>query len=177
MCLDGEITPREIVSLNGALLPLQGVPSWLFTPAARLLAASSVVPGLFAWRANDRRAVARLIASTGSQLDPRGVELYARIVSQREHVAGALAMMANWDLRPLQGQLHALAVPLTLIVGLADRTVPPEEAGRVAALLPTAKVIRLPSLGHLAHEEQPEQVAQLLFASETGNRQEPSFPV
>lgn len=176
MCLDKLIAPQDIVSLNGALLPLQGVPSWLFAPAARLLAASSVVPGLFAWRAADRRAVERLIASTGSQLDARGVDLYARIVSQREHVAGALAMMANWDLQPLQRDLPRLAVPLTLVVGLGDRTVAPGEADRVQALLPSARVIRLPALGHLAHEEQPQQIAQLLFDSDPGIRQEFSLP-
>jgi magnesium chelatase accessory protein len=176
MCLDRAIAPQDIVSVNGALLPLRGVPSWLFAPAARLLAASSVAPGLFAWRAADRRAVERLIASTGSRLDARGVDLYARIVSQREHVAGALAMMANWDLRPLERELPGLAVPLTLIVGLGDRTVSPGEADRVQALLPSAKVIRLPTLGHLAHEEQPQQLARLLFDSDSGSRQEPSLP-
>jgi magnesium chelatase accessory protein len=177
MCLDGMLAPQEIVSLNGALLPLQGVPAWLFAPAARLLAASSVAPALFAWRATNRRAVERLIASTGSRLDERGVDLYARIVSQREHVAGALAMMANWDLQPLQRELPALAVPLTLVVGLADRTVPPCEADRVSALLPTAQIIRLPALGHLAHEEQPQKVAQLLFDSDARTPQEFSLPV
>jgi magnesium chelatase accessory protein len=176
MCLDRVMAPQDIVSVNGALLPLRGVPSWLFAPAARLLAASSVVPGLFAWRAADRRAVERLIASTGSRLDARGVDLYARIVSQRGHVAGALAMMANWDLRPLERELPGLVVPLTLIVGLGDRTVSPGEADRVHALLPSAKVIRLPTLGHLAHEEQPQQLARLLFDSDTGSRQELSLP-
>ena len=175
MCLDRIIAPRDIVSLNGALLPLQGVPSWLYAPAARLLAASSWVPGLFAWRASDRRSVERLIASTGSQLDARGVDLYARLVGQREHVAGALAMMANWDLRPLQRELPGLAVPLTLVVGLGDRTVPPGEADRVRALLPAATVIRLPALGHLAHEEQPRQLAQLLFDCAAATDQESVF--
>jgi magnesium chelatase accessory protein len=139
------------------------MPSWVFAPAARLLAANSLVPGLFAWRASDRRAVERLIASTGSKLDARGVELYARLVSQREHVSGALAMMADWDLRPLQRDLPRLRVPTTLVVGSEDRTVPPGESERAQALLPAARLLRLPGLGHLAHEEQPQRLAQLLF--------------
>ncbi len=42
-------------------------------------------------------------------------------------VAGALAMMANWDLEPLRGDLKHLAVPTVLIVGNMDKAVPPGE--------------------------------------------------
>ena len=36
------------------------------------------------------------------------------------------------------------------------------ELGDVAARLPHAELRRLPSLGHLAHEERPDEVAQAL---------------
>jgi magnesium chelatase accessory protein len=162
MCLDGGIAPRLLVSLNGALLPLRGVPGRIFSPMARLLAASSLVPRLFAWRAADRTAVERLILGTGSHLDAAGVELYGRLIRNPGHVAGVLQMMANWDLRPLERDLPRLAVPLVLVAAQADRTVPPDEAGRVKRLIPKAKLIPLPGLGHLAHEERPEEVADLL---------------
>jgi magnesium chelatase accessory protein len=35
---------------------------------------------------------------------------------------------------------------------------------RVLALLPNAEIVSLPGLGHLAHEERPELVADLLLA-------------
>ena len=79
MCLDGAIAPRGLVSLNGALLELPGLPRAVFSPLARLLAASPL-PRLFAWRAGDRTAVERLVASTGSRLDAAGVDYYARLV-------------------------------------------------------------------------------------------------
>jgi magnesium chelatase accessory protein len=47
-------------------------------------------------------------------------------------------------------------------VGENDRTVPPSEAERVRAILPRAKLRRLPGLGHLAHEERPGKVAEML---------------
>lgn len=72
MCLDGHIAPRVLVSLNGALLPLSGLPGRLFSPIAKLLAVNPLVPRLFAWRASDRVALDRLIDSTGSTLDARG---------------------------------------------------------------------------------------------------------
>jgi magnesium chelatase accessory protein len=162
MALDGAIAPRALVSLNGALLPWRGLPAALFSPLARLMAANSLVPRLFAWRAGDGAAVERLIESTGSRLDPRGVELYARLTRNPAHVAGALAMMANWDLGPLERDLPRLKVPLLQIIGGNDRTVPPSEAERVRRLLPSARIVSLPGLGHLAHEEDAARVAEAI---------------
>ncbi len=169
MCLDGAIAPRGLVSLNGALLELPGLPRAVFSPLARLLAASPL-PRLFAWRARDRSAVERLVASTGSQLDAAGVDLYARLVCDPAHVEGVLTMMARWDLATLEADLPALAVPLLLVVGLQDGTVPPSEGRRVRDRVPRAELVELPGLGHLAHEERPATVAQLLreFARRVG---------
>jgi magnesium chelatase accessory protein len=161
MCLDGAIAPRGLVSLNGALLELPGLPRAVFSPLARLLAASPL-PRLFAWRARDRSAVERLVASTGSQLDAAGVDLYARLVRDPAHVEGVLTMMARWDLAALEADLPALAVPLLLVVGLQDGTVPPSEGRRLRDRVPRAELVELPGLGHLAHEERPATVAQLL---------------
>lgn len=157
MVLDGLIAPRAVVSFNGALLPLGGVSGQLFSPMAKLLAMNPLVPRVFAWRAQDRRVLERLIGSTGSRLDEAGLALYGRLIRSPAHAAGALAMMAHWDLRPLQHDLPRLALPLHLIVGEQDRTVPPTVAQRVKTLLPGAELVRLPGLGHLAHEEAPDQ--------------------
>ncbi len=162
LCLDGRIAPRALISLNGALLPLRGLAGQVFSPAAKLLAANPLVPRLFAWRAAGPDAVERLVASTGSRLPPQGVELYRRLVTTPSHVAATLRMMANWDLQPLAKELPQLKVPLVLVVAEADTTVRPAEAQRVRVLLPNAELITLPGLGHLAHEERPEQVAALV---------------
>lgn len=168
-CLDGRIAPAALVALNGALLPLRGLPSLLFAPAARLLASSSLAPALFARRASEAGAVERLIDGTGSRIDARGIELYRRVVSNRVHVGAVLTMMAQWDLEPLRRELPALTTPLHLVVGEHDRTVPPAEALRVQALQPHAVVHRLAGLGHLAHEERPERVMRLLCAIGAGH--------
>lgn len=162
MCLDRLAAPRALMSLNGALLPPAGWPGLVFLPAARLLALNPVVPHLFAWRAGDRAAVARLIDSTGSRLDATGAALYRKLIASPAHVAGTLAMMARWDLRPLLADLPRLAVPLALVVGEGDRTLSPRESLLVAHRVPGADVIRLPGLGHLAHEEAPEAVVGLI---------------
>jgi magnesium chelatase accessory protein len=77
-------------------------------------------------------------------------------------VAGAFGMMANWDLRPLERDLPGLRTPLVLVAGRNDRTIAPAEARRVRALLPAADLVYLRGLGHLAHEERPEEVAEMV---------------
>ncbi len=163
MCLDRNLAPAVLVSLNGALLPLQGVPGLLFPPLARVLARAPLVPRFVNAMAADPAAVERLIRSTGSQPDAAGIAHYSRLVRSPGHVGATLRMMAAWDLRPLARELPRLPVPLVLVAGARDRTVPPAEAGRVAALVEGARTVVLPGLGHLAHEEAPEVVAPVIL--------------
>ena len=170
MTLDGGMAPRALVGLNAALLPFEGIAGQVFSPIARLLAGIPAVPWFFARRAGDRSLVERLLRDTGSSLDARGVELYGRLIRQPGHVAAALGMMAHWELRPLLRDLRKLAVPLVLVVGGHDRTVPPSDARRLRAAVPGLRIIDLPELGHLAHEERPAEVAGILarLAEEAG---------
>ena len=162
MCLDGAIAPRALVSLNGALLPIHGVAGEVFSPVAKLLATVPLVPRLFAAWVADRRAVERLIRDTGSTIDAEGITLYWRLARTRAQVAGALGMMANWNLRSLGAELPRLTTPLVLIVGSNDRTVPPADAVRVRDMVAGARIVTLPGLGHLAHEENPALCARLI---------------
>jgi magnesium chelatase accessory protein len=79
-------------------------------------------------------------------------------------------MMARWELRPLLRDLKRLAVPLVLVVGGHDRTVKPGDARRLRTLVPGVRIIDLPALGHLAHEERPVEVAAIIgrVAEEAG---------
>lgn len=174
MTLDGQIAPRGLVSLNGALLPLYGLPGKVFAPLARVLAGLPLIPQVFAWHAGDRSVVERLLRDTGSTLDPAGVALYAKLASNPVHASAALAMMAHWDLEPLLHDLPRLQPPLLMIVGSNDRTIAPEEAQRVRELVPTAKLVTQAGLGHLAHEEAPDVTANLVIDFARGVRALPS---
>jgi magnesium chelatase accessory protein len=68
-------------------------------------------------------------------------------------------MMAQWRLDRLRAALPRTAVPTLLIAGENDRAVSPETSRRAAARLPEAEAVILPGLGHLAHEEAPDDVA------------------
>lgn len=162
--LDGRLPARHIVGLNAALMPFDGLPGKIFAPMARLMAGAPLVPWLFARRARDPTAVRRLVAATGSRLDAEGLALYGQLMRSPGHVAGALAMMADWDLARLWHDLPSLAVPLDLLVATHDATVPPGQAQRVRARLPSTRIVLLDRLGHLAHEEAPATVAERLLS-------------
>ncbi|MCJ2123361.1 alpha/beta fold hydrolase BchO [Methylobacterium sp. J-077] len=162
MCLDGAIAPRLLVAFNGALAPLPGAASLLFPGMARLLFLNPFTPKIFAWTA-DRSAAKRLIEGTGSRLDPQGVDLYRRLFARAGHVRGALGMMANWDLAGLHRALPGLTTRTLLIVGGDDRAILPDTAFTLRDRLPDARVALIRGLGHLAHEEAPERVAEVLL--------------
>ncbi len=163
MALDADIAPMLLVSLNGALLPLQGHASQIFPAAAKLLSATNLVPRLFSLHATNRAWLSRFLDNTGSQIDATGLRTYQALLRDPGHVASGLRMMAHWNLQPLSDALPGLACRVLLVVGASDRMIPPQDATRLRDSLPDAEIVSLPKLGHLAHEEQPALVADLVI--------------
>lgn len=163
MVLDGLLAPRAVIAVNGALLPFRGLAGQLFSPLARMLVLNPFLPRLVAWGAGGRAAVERLVRDTGSELDAEGIDLYLRLLQRPEHVAGALRMMANWDLTAFATDLPHVSTPLVLVVGAADKAISPEEARRVRALVPGASIETVRAAGHLVHEERPVEVAAIVL--------------
>lgn len=162
MCLDGKVAPRLLVSLNGAFMPFGGVAHHLLSPLSKLLAINPLTPQVFAWQASKAGTVERLLENTGSTIDPPGIALYRKLVRNPAHVAAALRMMANWRLEPLLHDLPRLKATLVLMTAANDRSISPVVAQQVREILPQAIIERLPGLGHLAHEEQPQPIADLI---------------
>lgn len=163
MALDASRPPRALVALNGAFLPFREGQHHFFSGLARMMVVNPLVPRLFAMTAANPQAIERLIRNTGSVPDPTGVELYRRLLRRPGHVAAALGMMASFDLVPLLRDLKHLPSRLVLVVGDRDLAVPPHQAWRVREHVPTAHLETLPGLGHLAHEERPDLVADLVL--------------
>ena len=164
MCLDGKIAPKLLVSLNGAFMPFGGVAHQLLSPLTQLLVMNPFLPRLFAWQASNAGSVERLIQNTGSTIDARGIALYGKLVRSPAHVAAALKMMANWRLQPLLHDLPRLRTTLLLVAAENDRSISPDVARQVCDIVAPAVIERLPGLGHLAHEEQPQRVADLIMS-------------
>lgn len=162
--LDGGLpVDSRLIGLNAALQPFDGLAGWTYPAMARLLAWNPLVPHVVARRARDPAAVRRLIEGTGSRLDEAAVARYAHCLQQATHLAGVLAMMADWDLAGLQRDLPALRQPLTLMVGERDKVVPPAQTERLLRRWPHPTLQRVPGLGHLMHEEDPARLAALLL--------------
>jgi magnesium chelatase accessory protein len=156
--------PQAIVSLGGALLPFPGLAGKLFPAMARLLFVNPLMPKIFAMRARVPGEIPAFIyKSTGSRIDLRGIGFYERLMKTSGHIGGALALMANWDLRALEQALPTLDLPIMLAHGERDRTIPAATSHTVAARLPRGEALILPGLGHLAHEEAPGQHAALIL--------------
>lgn len=165
MSLDGASDPAAIVGINAALLPFPGPLGPLAPFLARTLFYNPFSLGLFSYRADQPNAISDLMRSTGSTLDYKGLDCYERLFRSREHLKATVALMAHWDLETLRRDLPKLRAPLTLIVGAKDRAVPPSGADSVARLVKHARVESAPGLGHLAHEEAPEVVADMILAA------------
>lgn len=173
MSLDGRLPQaRGLLAINGALQPLPGLMGLVAPAVAKLASRSAWLPAWVSRHAGQPRALTNLIASTGSRLDEAGVQHYRELLKQPEHLRGVLDMLAGWRLEDLQARLPELRTPLWLAAGLADRTVAPVQALELARWLPGASFHPLPGLGHLAHEEAPEQINTLLLRlrEETGDR-------
>jgi magnesium chelatase accessory protein len=163
MALDG--TAPSVITFNAALSSFKGVAGALFPALARILATTPFAPSLLARVTNSTPQVTSLLNSTGSTLDDGGVALYRRLVSDPDHVAGTLRMMAQWDLEPLRARLSDIAVPTHLITGAHDRTVSPQVSAEAASLIPHATHISFEKLGHLAHEEDPTRAVSEIEAA------------
>ena len=163
MALDGALT-GPMVSLNGALLPFPGAAAQLFPQMARMLFLNPVMPRLFAMSGQSESFVRRFLErSTGSHVDDAGARFYQRLFACSGHCAAALGMMANWDLESLKKSLPELKSPIILFAGDDDAAVPPSVADEVAAIISNASFRHFSGLGHLAHEEAPEEVAAAIL--------------
>ena len=148
-----------LVGLNPAWLPLPGVASWLFGPAAKLAAINPLSAWATAKMAARPGAVAQWVARTGSTLDAAGLDLYTRVLSDSGHVHSVLSMMAAWRIKPLAARLSQLHHPVFMAIGAQDQTVPPALADEACRLMPQAQKWLQPGLGHLAHEQDPQGTA------------------
>lgn len=161
----GGFAVPEVVGLNAALSPFPGLFAPLFQGLARALVLNPLVPRLFAASARTSGDTGRfLIRSTGSHIDAGGVRSYAMLLGNAHHCRGALEMMAGWDLAGLQRDLPKVATQVRLIHGAKDAAVPVSSVEQAAKLMPQVTLSVLADLGHLAHEERADLVAQAIMA-------------
>jgi magnesium chelatase accessory protein len=163
LALSEKLQPHpRIVAINAALDRFEGVAGWLFPAFAKMLALNPFTSTAFTLGGGSVARARAIISSTGSSLTDEGYDYYARLLGDRRHVDGTLQMMARWNTDALYDRLPDITAPSLLITGARDNAVPPAVSTRAADRLPKAELIDLDGLGHLAHEEAPEVVTQLI---------------
>ena len=157
--------PKAIVGIGAALLPFPGVARRLFPALAKMLFVNPLAPLIVTQLANRPGAVADVLPRlTGSHISDEGVAHYERLFRRANHVGGTIGMMAAWDLEPVKVALPHLGVPLLLIHGEDDKTIPVAAAREAAALVPGATLDVMPGLGHLLHEEASRATSDRIVA-------------
>jgi magnesium chelatase accessory protein len=152
-----------IIGLSAALRPFPGPFAEIFPAIAKALFINPLVPRIFAGTVDLVGGAERFLwRSTHSRIDAAGMACYTKLLKHPGHAGGALAMMANWDLPGLRERMGGVRNPVLLLHGADDPAIPPDWAREAQGWLPNARVDVLPALGHLAHEEAPEQVAVLI---------------
>jgi len=166
LILDEPALYSRMVSINGALVPLGGIPGLFFPPVAKLSASVPMLSELFRHRLSDPAAVNKLLLNTGSTITSESARHYHELCKDKAHINGALQMMASWRLDKLYPRLGNITVPVQLIAGSADAMIPARDAHRLNTVFKNSRLNVLPNLGHLAHEEQPGLVADIILKGE-----------
>ncbi|MCK0120644.1 alpha/beta fold hydrolase [Loktanella sp. F6476L] len=164
LCDLGIRPPHGVVGINAALGNFKGVAGWLFPAMAKFLAATPFTASVFC-ATTTAASVHKLIKGTGSNIGPEGEAFYLRLVQDTGHVGATLSMVAQWSLDPLLARLPQIDVKTTLIACANDKAVPPQTSAEAAAHMPNARVLKLPNLGHLAHEEDADQIADIILSA------------
>lgn len=105
--------------------------------------------------------VGRLLVSHPSR--ERALEWLRGDAGQADSLWAALAQLAAVVRHGPAERLRALRVPTLVLSGDADRVVPVENAHRLAALIPGARLHVLPGAGHAFPLEREEETAGLLL--------------
>ena len=162
---DDTLSTAHLIGMNPAWLPLPGLSTWLFGPAAKLAAINPLSAWATAKLAKRPSFLAKSLAQTGSVLSEEGMALYQTVFSHSGHVHSVLGMMAAWQLAPLSDALARIKNPVSIFVGLNDQTIPPALAEQACKVMPQAVLHQQPQLGHLAHEERPEASAKAVLSA------------
>jgi magnesium chelatase accessory protein len=152
-----------VVGLNSALRPFPGIGAQLFPAVAKLLFVNPFVPRIFSGSLSRPGETEKFLQrSTGSIIDPVGMACYSTLLRSPAHAKGALAMMANWDLPTLKSRMGQIRNRVLLVHSDKDAAIPLDWTREASGWLTNAQLEVMPDLGHLAHEEAPEHVAELI---------------
>ena len=164
MALAEDSSLRALVAINASLTPPRSQLWTLLAPAARVGVRSPHMAELGRELASGTLD-STLLSTTGSTLSKEQSALYGVFLRSQRHMGAVMTVFEHWDAPRLQRDLDRLTIPVTLIVGLNDSWVPPRDADRIAMRLADARIAEVSDAGHFAHEDAPDQVANIVVES------------
>jgi len=63
-----------------------------------------------------------------------------------------------------ESRIPEIKVPALVISGEEDKVVPVADSEKLNSLIPNSKLLLIPNIGHLPHEEAPEQFIEIVFS-------------
>lgn len=108
-----------------------------------------------------RKLLLSLTAADGAELPPTLARQLVEASATAQRTPAALATITSADLRPALAQL---AMPLGVIWGELDRTVPIRALEEVIKTRPDARITTIPNIGHVPMVECPELFVAALQA-------------
>ncbi len=152
-----------LVGFAPALLPFPGIAARIFPGLAKMLFTNPFASILFSRIARGAGETERFLTrSTGSKSDADMLACYQALFSRSGHCDGAIRMMANWQLEPLRDRLGEIGFPVMLVHPTGDAAIPGSAVRAAAALVAGCETCEMAGLGHLAHEEDPVQAANII---------------
>ncbi len=106
-----------------------------------------------------RRLLLAFAAADGASIPPTQARMMLSASAAAERTAEALSAITRADLRPL---LAESKVPLGIIWGGADRTIPVRVLGAVRDARPDADIVVIEQAGHVAMVERPDAFVRVL---------------
>lgn len=153
-----------LVGFAPALMPFPGLAARIFPSLAKMLFTNPFVSIIFSRMAQTPGQTTKFLArSTGSRIDADGAKFYTRLFSKSGHCDGAIRMMANWRLEALGARLGEITSPVLLLHPSKDAAIPKSAVADASRLMPQCALVDMQGLGHLAHEEDPEQAARIVM--------------
>ena len=144
-----------ILCLNGALGNFPGFAGVLYPFLAKILAMSPFTVPLFTSLYSSRDQVEKFLGMTGSKISAEGIDYYKRLISDKKHVEGTLAMMSQWNLNKLTLEWRNLKVPVCFLMGEKDGIVQNSASIKASNEIKYSEVQINANHGHLMHEEDP----------------------
>ena len=157
--------PQLVLGVNPSLVPpdRMPMPGWL-EALARPFVRAGAFAAFWAQIGRSPRLLDKVLASTGSRVQPAQRRCYQHIAASPAHVHAALTMMVQWradEVTQTFSQIQHHTDRLVLLAGRDDRWIPPAAISRVGQQIPGAEVISFRA-GHLGPEDDPRFVASFL---------------